>query len=302
MRPTECGRVRGLLPALVGQLYGVCGNLTEAGEVVAEALVRAVPHHRTFAPLDNAEAWLRTVAVNVSRTRYRRRRLAAVRERPEPRHPAMDDERLALMAAMRRLPTAQREAIALHYLADLPIHKVAEATEATEATGSPVGRGKARLSRGPRRSSRALDRAGMSSISSYGPTSVATKPNLRTADGTCAHIGTWVKRCAAKSGCRSRWCAESCGKHAGSGPSVLQFARQSVRHGEGPAGSWGDGRSSSRVGGLVGEWTGGFCRGSRRNPPRSRPGSRAVDEPAACSTADRFWSTVCGNSECVGDP
>ncbi len=46
------------------------------------------------------------------------------------------------MAALRRLPAAQREAIALHYLADLPIHEVAE------ATGSPIGTVKARLSRG----------------------------------------------------------------------------------------------------------------------------------------------------------
>lgn len=126
---------------LVGQLYGVCGDLTEAEEVVAEAFARAVQHQRTFVHLDNPEAWLRTVAVNVSRTRLRRR-LAAVRGRDEVRHPALDDDRLVLMAALRKLPAAQREAIALHYLADLPIHEVAA------ATGSPVGTVKARLSRG----------------------------------------------------------------------------------------------------------------------------------------------------------
>lgn len=126
---------------LVGQLYGVCGDLTEAEEVVAEAFARAVQHQRTFVHLDNPEAWLRTVAVNVSRTRLRRR-LAAVRGRDEVRHPALDDDRLVLMAALRKLPAAQREAIALHYLADLPIHEVAT------ATGSPVGTVKARLSRG----------------------------------------------------------------------------------------------------------------------------------------------------------
>ena len=127
---------------LVGQLYGVCGDLTEAEEVVAEAFARAVQHQRTFARLDNPEAWLRTVAVNVSRTRFRRRRLAAIRERDQVRHPALDDDRLVLMAALRKLPAAQREALALHYLADLPIHEVAA------ATGSPVGTVKTRLSRG----------------------------------------------------------------------------------------------------------------------------------------------------------
>src|SRR3990170_2603493 len=66
---------------LVGQLYGVCGDLVEAEEVVAEAFARAVQHQRTFSRLDNPEAWLRTVAVNVSRTRFRRRLRIVSRER-----------------------------------------------------------------------------------------------------------------------------------------------------------------------------------------------------------------------------
>src|SRR5262245_31612261 len=127
---------------LVGQLYGVCGDLTEAEEVVAEAFARAVQHERTFVRLDNPEAWLRTVAVNVSRTRYRRGLRVVHREHDEAGRLALDDERLALMAALRRLPAAQREAIALHYLADLPINEVAA------ATGSTVGTVKSRLSRG----------------------------------------------------------------------------------------------------------------------------------------------------------
>jgi RNA polymerase sigma-70 factor (ECF subfamily) len=127
---------------LVGQLYAVCGDLTEAEEVVAEAFARAVQHQRTFVRLDNPEAWLRTVAVNVSRTRYRRGLRVVHREHDGARRPALDDERLALMAALRRLPSAQREAIALYYLADLPIHEVAT------ATGVTVGTVKSRLSRG----------------------------------------------------------------------------------------------------------------------------------------------------------
>jgi RNA polymerase sigma-70 factor (ECF subfamily) len=142
----EADTVRAVFEAsyrrLVGQLYGVCGELAEAEEVVAEAFARAVQHQRTFVRLDNPEAWLRTVAVNVSRTRYRRSRLAVVHQQGGARHPEIDEDRMALMAAMRRLPAAQREAIALHYLADLPINEVAT------ATGVPVGTVKARLSRG----------------------------------------------------------------------------------------------------------------------------------------------------------
>lgn len=139
-------RVRAVFEAsyrrLVGQLYGVCGDLTEAEEVVAEAFARAVQHRRTFARLDNPEAWLRTVAVNVIRTRYRRSRLRVAHDPRGVRHPELDEDRMALVAAMQQLPAPQREAIALHYLADLPINEVAT------ATGVPVGTVKARLSRG----------------------------------------------------------------------------------------------------------------------------------------------------------
>lgn len=127
---------------LVGQLYGVCGNLTEAEEVVAEAFARAVQHERTFVRLDNPEAWLRTVAVNVSRSRFRRARFAAEHRVTPLDPPALEDDRLVLMAALRRLPAVQREAIALHYLADLPVAEVAE------CTGVPVGTVKTRLARG----------------------------------------------------------------------------------------------------------------------------------------------------------
>jgi RNA polymerase sigma-70 factor (ECF subfamily) len=145
-RASEVPRVRAVFEAsyrrLVGQLYAVCGDLTEAEEVVAEAFARAVQHQRTFERLDNPEAWLRTVAVNVSRTRYRKGLRVVHGEHDVERRPALDDERLALMGALRKLPTAQREAIALFYLADLPIHEVAT------ATGATLGTVKSRLSRG----------------------------------------------------------------------------------------------------------------------------------------------------------
>lgn len=133
---------------LVGQLYAVCGDLAEAEDVVAEAFVRAADRRRAFEATDNPEAWLRTVAVNVARTRHRRRvvgeRLLRRTHEAEGRHPDLGDERRALVAALEQLPQPQREAIALHYLADLPLHEVAA------ATGAPLGTVKARLSRGRR--------------------------------------------------------------------------------------------------------------------------------------------------------
>jgi RNA polymerase sigma-70 factor, ECF subfamily len=131
---------------LVGQLYGVCGDLREAEDVVQEAFARAVQHERKFRRADNPEAWLRTVAVNLSRSRWRRRvlgdRLLRKAHRTDAVQPELSPDHVALVAAMRRLPEAQRQVIALHHLADLPVHEVAE------AVGVPVGTVKARLSRG----------------------------------------------------------------------------------------------------------------------------------------------------------
>ncbi len=135
---------------LVGQLYALCGSLAEAEDVVQEAFVRAAVHHRTFAAADNPEAWLRTVAVNVSRSRWRRevnRRRAQHRrvvERDDivAELPGLGGDRIDLVAALRRLPRDQREALVLHHLVDLPVEEVASTVAAN------VNTVKARLRRG----------------------------------------------------------------------------------------------------------------------------------------------------------
>lgn len=142
---------------LVVQLTGVTGDPVEAEDLVMEAFARAVTRSRTFAGVDNPEAWLRTVALNLARSRWRRLsrwRAVAPRLAVAGSGAAYDDlpaERLALLAALRSLPAAQREAIALHHLADLPMHEVAA------TLGVPVGTVKARLSRGRARLALLLD-------------------------------------------------------------------------------------------------------------------------------------------------
>ena len=129
---------------LVGQLTGVTGDPVEAEDAVMEAFARAVNSSRSFLAADNPEAWLRTVAVNVTRTRWRRSRFfrdVSHRLMAAESYADLPEDRLALLAALRQLPVAQREAIALHHLADLPVHAVAE------TVGAPVGTVKARLSR-----------------------------------------------------------------------------------------------------------------------------------------------------------
>jgi len=131
---------------LVGQLYGVTDDLGEAQDAVQEAFVRALAAPRRFARVDNPEAWLRVVALNVARRRLRRRaHLDRLLRRVPPgidTVPGLSPDHVAVVAALRRLPPVQAEAVALHHLADLPVDEIAE------LTGVAVGTVKARLSRG----------------------------------------------------------------------------------------------------------------------------------------------------------
>lgn len=131
---------------LVGQLFALCGNLGEAEDAVQEAFVWAIEKPRRFAQLDNPEAWLRTIALNAVRRRYRRAtRFHGLLSRagiPETTTTGLSADRVALVEALRQLPYEQREAIVLHHIADLPVGEIAV------QLGVPEGTVKARLSRG----------------------------------------------------------------------------------------------------------------------------------------------------------
>jgi RNA polymerase sigma-70 factor (ECF subfamily) len=130
---------------LAMQLYGVVGNLAEAEDLVQEAFVRAAAAGARFHRVDNPEAWLRRTAINLHRKRWRKLRNYH-RIRPRLEIPPADlpglDEHLAVIEALRRLPEAQREAVALHHLADLPVMEIAD------LLGVPEGTVKSRLMRG----------------------------------------------------------------------------------------------------------------------------------------------------------
>ncbi|MEU8030398.1 SigE family RNA polymerase sigma factor [Streptomyces sp. NPDC049099] len=133
-------------PRLVGQLYALTGDYAEAQDVVQEAFVRAWDRRSSVLTGDRVpEAWIRTVAHRLALSRRRRARRwwelvrgeSAQRPVPEP-----GPDHVALVAALRRLPEAQRTAIVLHHLCDLSVEQVAA------ETGVAVGTVKARLSRG----------------------------------------------------------------------------------------------------------------------------------------------------------
>jgi RNA polymerase sigma-70 factor (sigma-E family) len=130
---------------LVAQAYAMAGDRVEAEDAVQEAFARAVAAGARFRRVDNPEAWLRTVALNVIRRRWRRARLfssLSPRLATPSDVPGISEDHLAVVAALRALPHQQRETIALFYLADLSVQEIAA------TLGVADGTVKSRLTRG----------------------------------------------------------------------------------------------------------------------------------------------------------
>ena len=131
---------------VTGQVYAMIGDRDEAQECVQEAFVRAWAHRRKLERADHPEAWVRTTAYRLAVSRWRRTvrgRRPADRALGAPTSTAAPSEtHVALVAALKQLPEAQRRTLVLHHLADLPVHAVAR------ELGVPEGTVKARLSRG----------------------------------------------------------------------------------------------------------------------------------------------------------
>lgn len=130
---------------LVAQLHAVTGNRQEAEDVVQEAFMRAMGRWEQVKTYDSPEAWLRTVALNLARSRWRRAvrgAAALVRHGVPASEPELSPDHVALMTAMKDLPEAQREALVLHHFVGMSVDEVAA------SLGAPSGTVKARLSRG----------------------------------------------------------------------------------------------------------------------------------------------------------
>ncbi|MCX4390200.1 sigma-70 family RNA polymerase sigma factor [Micromonospora peucetia] len=120
-------------PRLVSQLFAITGDHAEAQDVVQDAFVRALARPGRFGEVEHPEAWLRTVALNIARSRYRRKAVFARLARsgrldPERgRSAGLSPDHVALVAALQRLPRPAREAVVLYHIADLSVVDVAAA-------------------------------------------------------------------------------------------------------------------------------------------------------------------------------
>jgi RNA polymerase sigma-70 factor, ECF subfamily len=130
---------------LTGQVYAVTGDRAEAQDAVQEAFIRAWRRRASLDRDGHPEAWVRTVAMRLAISRWRRAQTTLTSWRR--RGPAADVESpspdtVAIVAALRHISAEQRRAIVLHHLCDRTVEQVAA------ETGAPVGTVKARLARG----------------------------------------------------------------------------------------------------------------------------------------------------------
>jgi RNA polymerase sigma-70 factor (ECF subfamily) len=121
------------LPALTALAVHQVGA-DSAEDVVQETLVRAWRRRETYDPTRGTpRAWLVGVLLDRARRhRVRRPRPTQVIERDPAQSPPDTATRIDVERAVDQLPRRQRQLVALHYLADLPITDVASVLGVSE--------------------------------------------------------------------------------------------------------------------------------------------------------------------------
>jgi RNA polymerase sigma-70 factor (ECF subfamily) len=134
---------------LLGQLFAVTGDLTEAENALQEAYARAFARWPRVRDYDLPEAWVRRVALNLAAMTarsLRRRARALLRLGPPSVVPELSPDLIDLHEALRALPLGQRQVIVLHHLVGLPVDQVARELRLAPGTvKSRLARGRAAM-------------------------------------------------------------------------------------------------------------------------------------------------------------
>jgi RNA polymerase sigma-70 factor (ECF subfamily) len=123
-------RFRGLTLAL----HAYTGDLTAAQDFVQEAFCRAYPRWSRLSAYDDPGAWVRRVAWHLAVSRWRRvrRELAAAAAWRPSTVDGPGPDRVALVAALAKLPPKHRRAVVLFHLADVSVADIAAQEGASE--------------------------------------------------------------------------------------------------------------------------------------------------------------------------
>ena len=141
-------------------VYLLSGDAQLAEDATQEAFARALARWRRVRAHPVPGGWVTTTAMNVARRQLRRRHEPAVLE---PIAEPNGIDAVAVRHAIRALPPRQQEAVALHYLLDMPVAAVAS------AMGVDAGTVKTHLSRARAALAEALAGAETDPTEEYAP-------------------------------------------------------------------------------------------------------------------------------------
>lgn len=137
-------------PRILGILTLYCRDQAVAEELAQEALARAWGRWDKVSKLDNPQAWLYRVSINLANDLLRRR-LAERRARarmgdPQQRASEPSADAVAVRDAVASLSRRQRTVIVLHHFLDLSLPEVADVMDAPLSTVKSLARrGRLRL-------------------------------------------------------------------------------------------------------------------------------------------------------------
>ncbi|HYZ10538.1 MAG TPA: sigma-70 family RNA polymerase sigma factor [Actinomycetota bacterium] len=156
------GFLRDEYPKLVGAVGLACGSSATAEDAVQEALARAWERSERGERIESLRAWVAVVAMNLSRSRWRRvraERRALAASVPVEVRATDDEEVLDVRRALRDLPPRQREATVLRYYLGLDVEEVARAMGISVGTvKTSLHRSRGALARSLRQPEEAPDR------------------------------------------------------------------------------------------------------------------------------------------------
>lgn len=137
--------------AVVGLAIALTGDPGAGEDVAQEAFARAYRDWDRIGAYDNPGAWVRRVVVNLSVSRWRRRRserraLTRLRSHAATAEAAFEPVDHAFWAAVRSLPRDQAMAVGLFYIEDRSVADIAACMDRPENTvKSLLHRARARL-------------------------------------------------------------------------------------------------------------------------------------------------------------
>jgi RNA polymerase sigma factor (sigma-70 family) len=137
--------------AVVSLVYGLSGSRAAAEDIAQEAFLRAHRDWKLVEMMDSPEGWVRRVAINLAKSRWRRLRAetsALARLTPPTSLVPPDDQMSVFWEEVRRLPTRQAQAVTLHYLEDMSVDEIAAVLEIANGTVKALlSQGRERLRR-----------------------------------------------------------------------------------------------------------------------------------------------------------